>query len=553
MAGIALLCYLLPLGTRPLFIPDEYRYAEIPREMLDSGDWVVPRLGGLRYFEKPPLAFWLSGLSLAAFGRNPFAARLPSALSALSCALVLAALVRRMTGERRSAASTALIFLSFFMSGGIAMTNLVDFPFVLFLAAALAAFYYADTERPGGRRTLYLLLCGAAAGAAFLTKGFLAFVLPALVVVPYLLWERRLGDFFYYLPPVLIAALAVILPWAILIHRAEPTFWDYFIITEHLQRFLGASFTQHTEPFWFFLPVLAWALIPWILLAPPAVRGLLRAGNIRRPLRLAISWALFPFLFLSVSEGKLATYVLPCLPAFAILFALGLDRSLSSGKRRWFDAAATVLAALIILIAFSFLFYQFSFPWEAPFGPGEGHKIILIAASFSARAILSYRAAKARSVPAKIAYFALGPLIIFTLIGPAVPRRVVEHRSPRSLLERNAARIEPGSPLYVTVETAAAACWHGRRADDRVFIVDDGGELEFGLSYPEAKPRYLDWPGFTRAVGERGMDGAAAMIVTKGFYRDNADRFPIYDYRDEEGNFLLLLFFPRRKETPEKK
>lgn len=540
VAALACLCYLSPLAFRDLFVPDEYRYAEVAREMLASGDWTTPRQAGLRYFEKPPLASWLAAAAMAAFGPNPFSARLPSALSALLTALLLAALFRRMGGARSEATNAALIFLSFALAGGIGQTNLVDFPFVCCLTLSLAAFYFADTSARRGRRTAYLLLAGLAAGGAFLAKGFLAFVLPAIVVFPYLVWEKRGWDFFSVIPPCLLAALAAVLPWAVLIQRAEPVFWDYFIVTEHFQRFFGASFAQHTEPFWFFLPVLAWGLLPWLLLLPAAVR----TGKPSRPVRFLACWVLFPFLFFSASEGKLATYILPCLPPCALLFAFGLGRALAAGKRRWFDAAANLLSGLLFLLLLAFLVFQFARPYDAPYVRGEGGKIALIAAGLLAWAFLSRCAAAAETPGAKIRFFAAGALIALAAVGAAVPRRIQERKSPGELIARNRDRLQTGSTLFTTVETAAAAAWRLGRADGRILLLDDEGELAFGLSFPEAKERYLIWPEFGEAFAGRERSEPAAAIVPKDFYLDNAFRFPPYDYRDETAGYLLLWYAP---------
>jgi 4-amino-4-deoxy-L-arabinose transferase len=546
-AALAVVCCLSPLAFRNLLVPDEYRYAEIAREMLAGGDWVTPRQAGLRYFEKPPLAAWLGGLAMAAFGPNPFAARLPSALSALLLALALTALFRRMGGEKAAADTAGLIFLSSALPGALAQTNLVDLPLACCLTLSLAAFYFADTEKRPSRRMLFLLLAGAAAGGAFLAKGFLAFVIPALVVFPFLLWEKRGWDFFSHLPPIILAALAAILPWAILIHRAESTFWDYFIITEHIQRFLGASFAQHTEPFWFFLPVLAWGLIPWLFLLPAAWPS----WSSSRPFRFLACWVVFPFLFFSLSEGKLATYILPCLPAGALLLARGLNRSLAEGRSGWFDAAARALAALILLLSLAFLVFQFARPYDAPYVRGEEGKLAIAVAGLLAWAFLSFRSAEAKSPPVKIRLFASGALIALAVVGLAIPRRVQEYRSPGRLLERNRDRLLPSSTIFTTVETAAAAAWHLRRSDERLLIVDDEGELAFGLSFPEARSRYLDWAAFGRAVAALDPSLPAAVIVPKDFYLGNVPRFPLYDYRDEISGFVLLWFSPRTDNQPE--
>ena len=110
--GLYLLVFIVPLQFRPLATADEARYAEIPREMLESGDWIVPHLNGLRYFEKPPLGYWLTALSMKAFGQTNFAVRFPSALCAGLTALLIGWLVRRQTRDTVWAVLSAIIYLT---------------------------------------------------------------------------------------------------------------------------------------------------------------------------------------------------------------------------------------------------------------------------------------------------------------------------------------------------------------------------------------------------------------------------------------------------------
>ncbi|MGA8181695.1 MAG: phospholipid carrier-dependent glycosyltransferase, partial [Desulfobacterales bacterium] len=124
--GIFVFLYILPLGIRPIIIPDESRYAEIPREMIASGNWIVPKLNGLRYFEKPVLGYWLNALSIELFGENAFAVRFPSAMATGLSAFIIFLLVRRFSGELSAEISAALIFLTSFIVYGIGTFNILD-------------------------------------------------------------------------------------------------------------------------------------------------------------------------------------------------------------------------------------------------------------------------------------------------------------------------------------------------------------------------------------------------------------------------------------------
>jgi len=187
------LLYILPLGRRPMFVPDEMRYAEVPREMIASGDWMVPRLNGLRYFEKPVLGYWLTGISMLIFGENGFAVRLPSALAAGLTGLLIFLLASNRGGTgNRAGPLAALIYLTCFEVAGVGTFAVLDTMLTLFLTAAMYFFHGALTEVPGSRRErARLVAAGISCGLACLP---------------------------------LLLTLLVSLPWALAIANREPDF-----------------------------------------------------------------------------------------------------------------------------------------------------------------------------------------------------------------------------------------------------------------------------------------------------------------------------------------
>ena len=184
------IAYILPLGAQDLVVPDETRYAEIPREMIIGGDWVVPHLDGVRYFEKPVLGYWVHAVSILLFGENNFSVRLPSAMAVGLSALLIYIMVRRVlcseNGDESCLAVMApLIFLSCFGVFGVGNIAVLDSLFSFFLTGSITAFYFASEESHGSAKEKgFLLLAGLACGLAFLTKGFLAFVVPVICLVP---------------------------------------------------------------------------------------------------------------------------------------------------------------------------------------------------------------------------------------------------------------------------------------------------------------------------------------------------------------------------------
>ncbi|MDO8303451.1 MAG: phospholipid carrier-dependent glycosyltransferase, partial [Sedimentisphaerales bacterium] len=221
--------YIVPLGVRPLVIPDETRYAEIAREMLQSGDWIVPHLAQTRYFEKPVLGYWLTAVSIKLFGENNSAVRLPSALAVGISAIMIFLLVYKFGGGQKKTGFLATgVFLTFCQVFGVGIFCVLDSIFSLFITAVMVSFFAAYTEYRPGKRMAYLAMCGIFCGLAFLTKGFIGFAVPLVIVVPFLLWQRKMIELLklFYVPA--IATILVVLPWAIAVHFRETDYWHYF-------------------------------------------------------------------------------------------------------------------------------------------------------------------------------------------------------------------------------------------------------------------------------------------------------------------------------------
>ena len=200
LLGVFLLLVVGPLALRPLWIPDESRYAEIGREMLQSRDWVVPRLLGLHYFEKPVAGYWFTALSQSLFGGNLFAARLPVALATALSALTVGMLAHRMWGDERKTWLAVFIYLSSGLVTGMSLYITLDPQLAFWLNLALLAFHVAVHASTAGRRLGAWALMGAACGMAFLTKGFIGWLLPLLVAGAYMAWQRRLRELFRWGP-----------------------------------------------------------------------------------------------------------------------------------------------------------------------------------------------------------------------------------------------------------------------------------------------------------------------------------------------------------------
>ena len=481
--------YILPIGYRPLIIPDETRYAEIPREMIATGDWIVPRLDGVRYFEKPVMGYWLNGLAMLVFGETPFAARFPSALAAGLSALMVWLLMRRSGGGPAGGLIAALIFLTTFEVVGTGVFSVLDGPLAMFITMAMTAFYLASNAPRGSWRERGLLaLFGTCCGMAFLTKGFLAFAVPVVVIVPYMIWEGRWKDLFRMAGIPIAAATLVSLPWAIAVHLKEPDFWHYFFWVEHVKRFMAED-AQHKAPVWFYFLMFPAAALPWSFMIPAAVRGMDRSMLQTALFRYALCWFSAPLLFFSAASGKLITYILPCFPPFALLLTYGLTAYFGKRHRTAFRAGAVTFGLVLLAALAGFIIVQTTgsgghVPYSA------GWKVMAIATAMLLLAVGLRHALKKETLPEKIGSISLVVFLFLTVAQFTLPDKLIARKAPGEFLLKNAARVQADTRLVSFYQTVRAVCWYYKRSD--VLILQNGVELEYGLSYPEARHRLLN-------------------------------------------------------------
>lgn len=343
----AVIWLALAIG-RPLNNPDEGRYAEIPREMLATGDWITPRLNGLVYLEKPPLQYWLTAASLATFGNSEWSARLVALLAAMANVWLVWLLGRRLQGAHAGWLAACLLG-SGMLHFVLGQTLTLDMAFTGLLTGMLATFCLA--RLPGAGRQ-WMPATWVLLGLAVLTKGVVALVIAAGVLGLYVLWQRDWAAL-RSLRPVsgLLLLSAVTLPWFLAVGRANPDFWHFFFVYQHFERYL-TDVADRVEPWWYFGAIIAVGCLPWL---PAMARTLLlgwRSGAAPghfNPQRLLWLWCVFLIVFFSLSQSKLAPYVLPVMPPLALLTALQAPQGRIRGL--WFGALTLLLLALALLVA----------------------------------------------------------------------------------------------------------------------------------------------------------------------------------------------------------
>jgi 4-amino-4-deoxy-L-arabinose transferase-like glycosyltransferase len=326
------------LGSSQLPNPDESRYAEIPREMLATGDWVTPRLNGVNYFEKPPLVYWLVAASQRLFGFNEWAVRAVPALFALGGVLLAYATARRLQG-RQAGLMAGLVLATALLYMAMARVLLLDMAVSVLMTAALFCFILGVNEPAGSRRRWLFYGLYASMALATLTKGLIGFLVTGAVMFLWLLvfnqW-RRLRPF--YLPTGALLFLAIAAPWHVLAAMRNETWAHRYFVYEHWERFTTTA-ASRPGPWWYFVPILLAGLFPWTGFLWSALRDLLRGGWAARREQantwFFVTWAVFIFLFFSKSHSKLPPYILPVFPPLAVLVGTWLAWPDEKNPRRF--------------------------------------------------------------------------------------------------------------------------------------------------------------------------------------------------------------------------
>ncbi|HYM60916.1 MAG TPA: phospholipid carrier-dependent glycosyltransferase [Thermoanaerobaculia bacterium] len=352
---LTVMALFVHLGGYPLYDSDEGRNGEVGREMATTHDYVMPRLDGLPYLDKPVLYFAAEAAAMEILGPTETAARLPALLFTLATAAIAAWFARRVLGAQE-AWIVAIVTLAMPLTLAFSRTVIFDSALTFFITLAIIAFYFAvDTRLSGVSAIRWTVLAWGAMGFGVLTKGPVAIALPLLVAVPYAIY-RKAGRALWSWAGLGVFTL-VIAPWVVAISRAVPDFLHYVLVTETVQR-LATKALKRTGPPWYFIPYLLGGALPWSIAIPAGWRASrpLRAGDgsERRidPLALyLVVWIAVPFVFFSLSQSKRPQYILPLMPVVALLVALVWRGSRPRVPGARVTGAILSLLGLLLIIA----------------------------------------------------------------------------------------------------------------------------------------------------------------------------------------------------------
>ncbi len=381
--AIGLCLYGMPV----LFTPDEGRYAEIAREMLVTHQYIVPHLDGIIYFEKPPMIYWLTALSLKLFGLNDWAARLPNPVLSL-IGIWMSYVVCRIVFQKRSLAlwgaiisGTSLLYL-----GGARYLNL-DAGVAFFLNATMLSFWASmQYSKKSFQGNLWLLVAFIFSGLAVMTKGLIGIVFPMMIIGLWSIFLSRwdvLRDIRLYLGLIVVAIISV--PWVIMVNNIHHEFFHYYVIVQQILRYATDEQGRQMSKFVYF-GIFIIGFFPWFGFLPQVFNKLISTWRVRRHHSdewLLFIWGMAILLFFAFSKSILIGYLIPIVIPFSILIAMRIEFSLSQKK----DARSTNASFIAALILFALMGIAFI---VLPFIPNFSMFFNEIAAYFWPAAVVCF-------------------------------------------------------------------------------------------------------------------------------------------------------------------
>jgi 4-amino-4-deoxy-L-arabinose transferase-like glycosyltransferase len=481
--------YSLFLGTRPLMVPDEGRYAEIAREMALTDDYITPHLNGIKYLEKPPLFYWMETLAVKTMGLSEGSLRLaPMIFGILGC-LVTYIAARKLYG-RRSALLATCILASSGLYYIVSHMVILDILLTVFLSCCLFCFILGVREPPGRSRDGYLWGMYIFAALAMLSKGLVAVLLPGMIIFAWILvfkeW-RQLKS--YRLITGSLIFLSIVLPWHWMIQLQNPEFFHYYFIDEHFERYL-THYANHEEPIWFFTVCIILGFFPWVaFLVQSFMFNLPKKWQDYSQYKesiFLILWAALIFLFFSFSHSKLISYIAPIFPALAILMGHYFSHLWTSRERQ-----KSLVAGFVIILTMGL---AFSLGGLATI---ETHLLSLkimedinyLYLSFILLILMTLISVWLYAFShVRIAFISLSVFTVFFLVSLNLSYSVLNSRSAKSLALTAKPLLGEGDQLIIFHTYCQDVPVY---VDNIVTVVDWKGELDFGRQHQKDSSNWM--------------------------------------------------------------
>jgi 4-amino-4-deoxy-L-arabinose transferase-like glycosyltransferase len=534
---VAGLWFCALLGMRPLSNPDEGRYTEIPREMAVTGDFVTPRLNGVKYFEKPPLVYWLSALTFQQFGVSEFTARLWGALFGL-LGVLLTYTAGRVLYDRGTGIWAALALSTTLIYFVLSQIILLDMAVAVTISGALFCFIIAMREPAGKKRFALFMAFYVFMALATLSKGLIGIALPGAVIFFWVLLLNRWKPLWPFYPIVgTVVLLAIAAPWHLLAAQPNHDFLNFYFYHEHWLRF-STRVHGRFEPWWFFVPIFIGGLFPWVFFSFPALRLSLPGGwknrNQHADAWFLVIWTVFIILFFSKSQSKLVPYILPVFPACAVLLGRYVSTLWNGPSDLKYRAGNTGFAIIALLLGIAVFVL-----------PDPKHQPELVAYLPILRVTVGVT-------------MLAGAIAAFIALRRENPRLMLGTIALTTVLFLTAANFGGGSFNKASTIEFAKVLKPVLKPQDRIYcvgfygqdlpvylnrlvsVVESRGELTFGIeSEPDvSSPRFLDRNAFAAQWKE---PGDAYALVRRSFFEKWLGQLDLnYEVMKESPRFILI-------------
>jgi 4-amino-4-deoxy-L-arabinose transferase-like glycosyltransferase len=354
--------FLLFLGCYSILLPEEAMYAEIAREMVRTGNYLTPHLCGTIFIDKPILYYWLESIAIKTFGLNEWALRFWPAIIGVF-GVVFTYIAGHLLFNRRTGILAALILTTSPLYYALAHFANLDLETAVFISCSLLSFLIAIQEtRTKQAEIIWMIMAYIFSALAFLTKGLIGIVFPFMIIGLWILFLQR-WNLIKRMHLIIGASIfiAITAPWYILEQRALPDFFHYFFVIQNFSRFITLHFNNH-EPFWFYLPIVLLSTLPWSCFVPQAIWLSLKTIKDKTTnypnLFFLCLWIAVIFVFFSIPPSKLVGYIVPILPALALLIGNFFDKVWNAPQRPIIKVGIYVWIGLALLIALAISFLQ---------------------------------------------------------------------------------------------------------------------------------------------------------------------------------------------------
>ncbi len=477
----------LTLGRYPLAAPDSARYAEIPREMVVSGDYITPHLNGVKYFEKPPLFYWMQALAIKLFGANEVSVSIVNALMTLGTILLVYLASYSFYG-RLAGILGAMVYATCALVFALTRVITLDVTLTFFLTGMLTMFLLAIEEALDKRRRLFLSASYFFMGCAVMTKGLVGLIFPGII---FILWLSINGDWRnlrnYYLADGIFIFLLVTLPWHILVQIKNPEFFRFYFIEQHFLRYF-TSYAQRGQGWWFLPTLLLVGFYPWTVFLPQALFSSIE-GRRKHPHAkqtfLLLLWSVTIYIFYTFSNSKLIPYILPIYPSLAILMGrygakVYYDKKASSTSRGFY-----ILAMLNIILAMAAIIAAFLLNFEKyVFSRGN---LVVVAALMLGSGLLIFYYARTRGIALGLLTTVVMTAATWFYLSPKIT--TINGQSAKPLITVLKKYLGAGDEVVCYGNYFQDVPFYLERI---VTVANFTGELEFGTKYQDTKSWMID-------------------------------------------------------------